>query len=128
MRIIFFGKATSRIGLQMLHMLEKYFPPEDIEIYQSTSALATLARRIHTSNQIGLFCISDHNELVSLVMMRDVVIHIHPVLILPYQDEALIALGHKLNPNFLFFAESDNQMIEAVVQAMAKSFLKKVAN
>lgn len=125
MRVLFFGKVTSSIGHRMLDILEKYFYPENIEIYQSAFTLAASAKRKRLSEQIGLFCISDQDDLYNLILIKYFFEHLHPILILPSQDHKLIALGHKLNPSFLFFHETDDQLIESVIQMMDKNIKSK---
>lgn len=70
---------------------------------------------------IGVFLVADGENLRQLAAIRDVTDNVRIILILPDRETKTIAGGHKLQPRFVTYKDSDFREIGAVVGKMIQS-------
>ncbi len=94
--------------------LEVFFHFHDLERYFRTP-------RRPDDLTIGVFAAADRENLRQLASIRDIIADMSIILVLPDRNHKTIAEGHKLQPRFVAYIDSNFKEIGAVVRKMMKA-------
>lgn len=126
---LFDEKAHAK-GKQLESVLVKAVGKRNLEVFYHLNDLARYfcKPRPDAGLTIGVFAVSDRKSLLQLASIVDIIAGMRIILILPDRKKKTINEGHKLQPRFVAFKDSDFRTIGAVVSKMMESAARAAAN
>jgi hypothetical protein len=113
--ILVYSTSRNEIGERLRKSIEKGVSADNVEFYQT---IDSLSQRLHQPMHdlcVAVLLASTRGELTDILSIRDVLLGIRIVLILPDSKSDTISKGHSLAPRFLTYVDSDFEEVEAVV-------------
>jgi len=120
MNVIFYSTIKDSIWKESQREFEGVIPSKDKEVYRT---IDSLSRRLHRSpfeGSIAVLFAATREELSGLLSIRELLLDLRIILILPDRKKDTIAVGHKLYPRFLTYVDSDFKNLAAVLEKMLK--------
>lgn len=118
MKILLYTGPENRHDEKIKHVLGAWSTTDDFEIFQTVNALTVRLKR-HTRN-IGLVLlfIPDKNDLSDILAIRDLLIDLRIILILPDSDKDMRTMAYSLYPRFIHYSDNDLKDVVAVMKKM----------
>jgi len=118
MRILFYYSKANDIGHELLEIMEKLDDQIRIKTYRDWNIFTEDLMEPRSDDPITILLISQKEELLNAVSIRERIHEYRLMLILPDNDEETISLGHSLRPNFIAYDRGNLQDIEIVLKKM----------
>ncbi len=115
MKLVLYANRTDGAGERLHKIIEALVPEEQTEIYQTIHSLSRRLRRPKCDVAIAVILTTTKDELLEISSLKDLLGDIRVILILPDMEDETIAIGHKLRPRFLSYADGDFKDIGAVL-------------
>ena len=116
MNILCYAPGQSKIGKQLQDLILTIVPPNHLEVLRSRRGLL---KRLHQPIffiDVAVLVFSNPQELREMVALNYLFGNLRLILILPDHHAETIALGHKLYPRFISFADSDLEDVRMVLK------------
>jgi hypothetical protein len=120
MQIIFYYSKANETGYELLKIIEKLDNQIQIKTYRDWNIFTEELMEPKSDNPISIIVISQKEELLDAVSIRDRIHEYRLMLILPDNDEETVSLGHSLRPNFIAYDKGDLRDIEIVLKKMLR--------
>ena len=123
LKVLLYTTKSDGIGKQLISVLGEVIREGDIEVFHHIDSLMNYFRSPRPADDltIAVFLASDREDLQQLVAIRDLIINIRIILVLPDRENETIAEGHSLQPRFITYLDSDFEEIGSVMNKMIKS-------
>lgn len=118
MNIIFLSGFRSETRKRLQRVLEYLLPRDQIKYIRTIRALEETLRASLPNMMTTVILNVDKQKLASLLSIKDLLEDTNLILILGEKDEETVALGHRLRPRFITYADSDFLDIASVVMKM----------
>jgi hypothetical protein len=118
MKVLYYGTINHSDGNRLQKAIESIVPIENAEIY---TEIEQLGRRLHLPTcdiSIFIFFTKSKAELFDLVLLKESLLNLRIILILPDEDKETINMGHTLFPRFITYIDSDFNDVKAVLKKM----------
>jgi len=118
MKLLFYAPVLDRDGKRLLKNIKKITLKYDLEIF---GTLEELKLRLHQpigEKAIAVLLTASEEELRNIQTMRDAILEIHTILVVPDQTKNIIQLAHRLHPRFLTYKNNDFQQLSLVLRNM----------
>ncbi len=123
--IFYVPAAKADAGKRLLRILETVVPRRTIKIHRTIRGLAGRFRRFLENSPIAVLFISGREEIEEIVAIRDLLLGVPLILVLPDNEKETIAQAHSLRPRFLAYTDSDVREILAVLSRMIEKIKKE---
>ncbi len=120
MSVLLYSSQANDAGTGLQRIVETLVPNEHIEVCQSVEDLSQRLRQYLGKEFIGVFLAADQKELSSLLSLRNLLIDIRFILVLPDSEESTVKKGLSLYPRFLSYADGDLSVVAAVLNKMLR--------
>ncbi len=120
MKVLFYAKAIKGGGRRLLRVIERLLPNDVLEIYNSIDGLSRWFNRPQPADVpvIVVFQAVGQEDLQSMLSIRDLLVDVRILMVLPDKEKETIAKAHRLRPRFITYADSDFLEIGAVLNKM----------
>jgi hypothetical protein len=118
MTVFFLSGSKNEAKKVLLRVLDMIVPKNKITLIKDASELEYHLRHQFHDNLIAVLLPANKNELTDLISLKNIFGDIPIILILPDRDNNTIALGHKLRPRFMTYADSDFLDVATVMMKM----------
>ncbi len=120
MKVLFYAKAIKGAGQRLLRVIETLLPNDMLEIYNSIDGLSRRFSRPQPADApvIVVFQAVGQEDLQSMLSIRDLLMDVRILMVLPDKEKETIAKAHRLRPRFITYADSDFIEIGAVLNKM----------
>ncbi len=118
MTILFYTPTADETGRRLQTALEAVVPEEKIEIHCNHEILNRRLRRPMHGVAIAILLATTKEELLEIYSLKYFFEGIRIILILPDVESDTIALGHKLFPRFISYADGNFKDVAAVLKKM----------
>lgn len=88
-------------------------------ICRNVGSLSQNLIRSVVDSRIAVLLISNREELLTLMSIRDLLLEVRIILVLPDRGEDTARIGHRLYPRFVSYMDSDFGEIAAILDKMA---------
>ena len=115
MHILFYPNQINSIGKKIEQI---FFAEKESEKLQIINSIEKLTARLHEpirNLQLIVLLPENKDDLLALLLMREKMMDISLILILPNQSKEIIAMGHKLFPRFISFQDSNLSDVTGVI-------------
>jgi hypothetical protein len=107
MRLLLYIPVSGGFGEQLQRMIEEIIPFNEVEVYRSIENLSRRLRQRANNLPIVVLHAARREDLSDILAIRDLLIDVRIILVLPDRDKDTIAQGHTLRPRFLSYTDSD---------------------
>ena len=123
MKVLLYLKKTDEGEKRLWPALNGVVPDESIEVFHRIQGLIQYlcSPRPADDLTIAVFLAADHEDLQQLIAIRDLIINVRIILVLPDRKNETIAEGHTLQPRFITYLDSDFAEIRSVMSKMINS-------
>jgi hypothetical protein len=119
MVIIFFYSAVCKEpGERLLRIVEKAAPGKNIEICRDVATLSNALCRPRDGERIVILLAASGKDFLDIFTLRDLLLDIKIILVLPDSDPDTLSKGHLLRPRFMIECNSDFQQVAGVIKRM----------
>jgi hypothetical protein len=118
MKVLYFGTINHNDGDRLQKAIESIVPIENTEIYREIEQLGRRLRLPTCDISISVFFTKSKAELFDLVLLKESLLNLRIILILPDEDMETINMGHTLFPRFVTYIDSDFKDVKAVLRKM----------
>ena len=120
MKVLFYAKEIKGGGRRLLRVIERLLPNDVLEIYNSIDGLSRWFNRPQPADApvIVVFQAVGQEDLQSMLSIRDLLVDVRILMVLPDKEKETIAKAHRLRPRFITYADSDFLEIGAVLNKM----------
>ena len=118
MKVLFYSHATNGAAEKVKEILDELIPQKNLEIYRSIERLSLRLRQPTFDVGISVLLASAKKELSDLLSIRDQLLDLRIVLILPDHEDGTISQGHTLYPRFLTYSDGNFRDLQAVLNKM----------
>ena len=118
MKLIYYGSTDNGDGKRLQKVIESVVPVDKTEVYRNIVDLGNRLRIPTSDVSIFVLFTKSKAELFGLILMKDMLLNLRILLVLPDGDNETIAMGHTLFPRFLTYADSDFKDVEAVLKKL----------
>jgi hypothetical protein len=116
--ILFYAAEKNHVVETIEQLVTEQLPNRPLIHCRSLSVLEQRLRRPRVDIEVILISISDAIEMRQLNAMRQLLIDLRVVIVLPSRDPDIIAWAHKLLPRFIAYADSGFEQVGAVLEKM----------
>jgi len=118
MKVLYYGTINNGAGKRLQKIIESVVPTENTEVCRNIEELGRRLRLPTSDINISVLYTKNKAELFDLVLIKNLMLNLRILLILPDGDNETITMGHTLFPRFLTYADSDFKDVEAVLKKM----------
>ena len=120
MKLLLYARDSNGPGHRLQRMLEAFEMRTDIEIYRTVDSLAhgLIQPHINYDEAIAVLIPGNREDLRDLLSIRDMLVDVRVVLILPERKKEIISKGFLLYPRLVTYADGDLVMVAAVLKKM----------
>ncbi len=119
MKILFYTYSMTGPGKRVKKILKQLIPKKNLELHRKTEQLSRRIKKSSYDLDIAVLLAGSKKELSDILSIRNQLLDLRIVLILPDREEKTITQGHTLYPRFLSYVDSDFKDLQAVVNKMA---------
>ncbi len=116
--ILLYTSPSQNDGFRMQSMVEKSISHENIIIVRQMENLSRVLRQPLNGITAAIIRVGSDEELVDLMGIRDLLLRIPMILVLPNQEKTTIHKGHVLRPRYLTYGDTDWGVVEDVFRKM----------
>lgn len=115
MNVLYYAKVEKGPGEQLQRLIEALVPQEKREVYRTIGSLYRRLCRPNDCPTVAVILAATREDLLDILSIRDLLLEVRIILILPDREESTIALGHTLRPRFLSYIDGDVTEVAAVL-------------
>lgn len=116
--MLFFAAEKNPVVETLEQMLEKQRWTRKVTYCRTLGALERRLRQPRHHIEIVLISVSDAIEMAKLTEIRQLLLDLRLLLVLPKRNEDTVAWAHKLGPRFIAYADNGVEQIGAVLGKM----------
>jgi hypothetical protein len=118
MKILYYSSTINGAGEWLQEAIESVVQAEKTEIYRNLESLSQRLRRPTQLPDVSILFANSRADFMDLLPIRDLLLNLRIILILPDGNKETITRGHTLFPRFLTYANSDFKDVAAVLKKM----------
>jgi len=120
MCVLLYKNRNAPVGENFLDMIESRIPKR-FEIFHTVRGFLDRLRHRKHYNLIAILLVSDKRELDEFISIREWLLDLRVILILPPDDENMVKKGSLLYPRYTTYADSDFEHIADVLKKMIQN-------
>jgi len=121
MKELLYENGENGAGEQLRGLIEKLVSKEKAEIFKTIDGLTHRLRQSKYDVALTILLAVTREELMDLLSIRDLLLDVRIILILPDREEDNVSIGHSLHPRYLSYVDNDLRDVAAVLEKMLKS-------
>ena len=121
MQLLFYAKRNDESENRLDAAIRSVAPGGAIERFVTLEGFRERLRSIIEPNSIMVLAAVDREELLEMQALREMLIEIYIILVLPDRQESTIKLAHLLRPRFLGQTKDDFTDLSQIVAKMIRS-------
>ena len=118
MKILYYSSIINGAGERLQEAIESVVQAGKTEIYRNLESLSQRLRRPTQLPEVSILFANSRADFMELLSIRDLLLNLRIILILPDANKETITRGHTLFPRFLTYANSDFKDVAAVLKKM----------
>ena len=118
MKVLFFAPMENGVCKRLQQSIEEVVWLEYMEVYRTFEDLSKrLHQPLHNLSVVVLLA-TNREYLQELLSIRDLIMDVRLIAVLPDRKKETIAKGHLLRPRFMAYADGDFADVAAVLEKM----------
>ena len=116
MKLLYYETTNNGAGKRLQQVIESVVPIENTEVYRDIVELGKRLRLPTSDISISVLFTKSKAELFDLILIKNLLLNLRILLVLPDGEHETITMGHTLFPRFLTYADSDFKDVRAVLR------------
>ncbi len=121
--VVYYGKSEKK-GHEIVSSMEDLISGESVEIHATIDGLSNRLRKFCRGQMIVIIITASRNELMNVVLLKDLLTDIPTILILPDHSQETFSKGAKLVPRYVSYIDSDFREIRLVMEKILTRYEK----
>ena len=121
--VVYYGKSKKK-GHEIASAMEDLISGDSLEIHATIDGLSNELRKFCPGQMIVIIITATRNELMNVVLLKDLLIDIPTILILPDHSQTTFSKGAKLVPRYVSYIDSDLEKIHLVIGKILTRYKK----
>jgi hypothetical protein len=117
MKIILYISRDHDHGRRLQSIVEKAVPKHFVAVFNMITALSE-GLRGPLADTLLILCPSNRDEVRELNALREIIVDVRTIMILPDEERETVAIGHQLQPRFLTVPTPDFKDVAKVLSKM----------
>jgi len=109
---------------RLCNMIVKTIPLESIGIFQTLESFYNRIRQGRTDITAAVVFASDRQDIIKLQGIRELILDMRMIMILPDAEEESVKMGHSFYPRYISFTDSTFEDVAAVLQKIISNTRK----
>jgi hypothetical protein len=118
MNLLFYQSTNNGSGEHLREVIHTLVSEDQTEIYTMIEDLSFRLRQPMFDVDLAILLAFSKSDLLDLLLLRDLLLDVRIILILPDRKRDTISRGHSLYPRFLSYVDSDFKDVAAVLDKM----------
>ena len=110
-------------GLQ--NVIETCIPSNCLEVFRNSRDFSQRIYKIPREIDVAVLFAQNHDQLSELISLKDFLMDVRIILILPDREHLTVIKGHTLSPSFTSYMDSNTTDVAAVLNKMFSSLTVK---
>jgi hypothetical protein len=119
--VIFYSAICGGPEERLLRIIEKVVSEENLKICRNVDAFSRALRQPRGCAVIAILLASSGRDFQDIFSLRELLLDIKIILVLPDSDPDTVAKGHILRPRFMSDCNSNFQEVAAVLKRMIEN-------
>ena len=130
MKVLLYAAETDEKAKRLKSVVVEVAGEENLEVFHHIHDLVWYFCKPRPADDltIGVFAVTDRENLRQLISIRDLIANLRNILVLPDRNNKTIAEGHKLQPRFITYRDNDFMEIGVVLGKMIESAVRASPN
>lgn len=116
--MMLYSSSKSPLVLRLQDIMETRVKDRNLLFCHTFSDLFHRLHKPHLDLKLVVLIASNTDELHEILSLKNFLVDLRVVLILPDRDQKTVAKAHILSPRFLAYTDSDFEQVEAVIEKM----------
>ncbi|MBF0509775.1 MAG: hypothetical protein HQK57_12735 [Deltaproteobacteria bacterium] len=116
MNLLFYAKTDDGLAGRLRSEIETLVPKSDLDICRTMDDMSRRLRQPLKDMTLGIVFTDSKEDLLGLLLIRDLLLDVKMILILPDKEENTVAVGHALYPRYMSYADGDLQDVVEVIR------------
>ncbi|MBF0551711.1 MAG: hypothetical protein HQK60_14405 [Deltaproteobacteria bacterium] len=113
--VLFYLPPDGGLELEVMSALKPFLTAPCRQVYCRLDDLLSRLQQPLGDISLAVFVAATHQELISILMLREFLMDLRLILVLPDWNEGTVALGRTLYPRFMTYADgSRDEIIEVL--------------
>lgn len=121
-RIDYFSGRNQAKSAQTLGIIENVSPKADIRIHTTIETFSKSLRQYHDSHTIAVILTATYDELLNILLLKDLLKTLPILLILPDDRKDTVAKGALLQPRFICQINDDLSLLYGILMKMTEKY------
>jgi hypothetical protein len=122
--ILLYSSVPYEDAYQIQFLVERAVQTESIILVRNIDQLYRTLRKPMNGIIAAMIMVGSDEELVDLVNLKDILVGIPMVLILPDQNKEAVTRGHALRPRYLTYADADLSVVPGIFKKIVSQRTK----
>lgn len=122
MCILFYAEKMDLIGNKLRKIMTSEGCGDNLQVYKNFEELTLRLHKPKRDCRVMVLLPADKNELLSFLLIRDMLADVPIILILPDQSKEIIDMGYKLFPRFISYKDSDLTDVSGVINRILTNY------
>jgi hypothetical protein len=126
MKVVLYANERNALASKHLqNVIETCVPSSCLEVFGSSHDFVQRIYRIPRKIDVAVLFAQNHNQLSELITLKDFLIDVRIILILPDREHLTVIKGHSLFPNYTSYIDSNATDVASVLNKMISSLKTK---
>jgi hypothetical protein len=117
------GNEPASKGLQ--NVIETCIPSNCLEVFSNSLDFSQRIYQIPRKIDVAVLFAQNHDQLSELILLKEFLIDVRIILILPDREHLTVIKGHILSPSYTSYIDSNTTDVAAVLNKMISSLNAK---
>ncbi|MBF0524144.1 MAG: hypothetical protein HQK56_03500 [Deltaproteobacteria bacterium] len=118
--VLFYLPRDGGLKVEVMSALKPFLAAPNRQVYGRLNDLLSRLQQPLGDISLAVFVAATHQELISIFMLREFLLDLRLILVLPDWNESTVALGRTLYPRFMTYADgSRDEIIEVLRKCLS---------
>ncbi len=126
--MMLYSSSKNPMVLRLQDIMETKDNGRNLLLCDTFSDLFHRLHKPHLDLKLVVLMANNTDELHEILSLKNFLIDLRVVLILPNRDQKTVAKAHILSPRFLAYTDSDFEQVEAVIEKMVNALYPPISS
>jgi hypothetical protein len=119
--VLYANERNAPASKRLQNVIETCVPSSSLEVFGSSHDFVQRIYQIPRKIDVAVLFAQNHNQLSELISLKNFLIDVRIILILPDREHLTVIKGHSLFPNYTSYIDSNATDVASVLNKMISS-------
>jgi hypothetical protein len=119
--VLYANEENEPASLSIQSVIDSFTDSTRLEVFRNSRDFSLRICRIPRKIDVAVLFALNHDQLSELVLLKDFLMDVRIILVLPDRDHQTVIKGHALTPNYTSYIDSNASDVAAVLNKMIAS-------